>query len=379
MKGRMVGLMVVLVGLGMAALIGCGGGNGNGGVTGTRNVTIHLKSRGQPINAQWAAYQDGDSEWRVLPSNRSDYQFPVTSPDGRYGFAFVVDGQLYLLQATTNELTNATIAVYTEGPYFKVSGRLIGAQRDVSILIGDTHGWGSREAGTYEITHVPQGTWDLVAVEEERSGDLEIAKRIYIHRDLQVNGDVQHDIDFTNTAKTRTLTPNYSLQVSGSVYASGVAFMPSKSEEDIGLVWGRTSSLQFPSIPNDLVRVGDLYAAYAIGDEDDVEVVKIFSIPQNITLQLPPPLTGISVSGRTISGLRYSGANWWEVWASGGSFIVTSRWLGNSTSYTVPDFRSLPGFNPNWQGDISWGGLCYSLRSEQASCRCAEFVGWGIS
>jgi hypothetical protein len=317
-----------------------------------RNVTIRLQSWGRPVNAQWAAYQDGDSEWRVLPSNRSDYQFPVTSPNGRYGFAFVVNGQpVVVLQATTDELTNATILYYTEIPRFKVSGRLIGAQGvNVSILIGDMGGWASPD-GTYEVRDVPQGTWDLAAVEAEISSELDIAKRIYIHRDLQVNGDTQHDIDFTDLAKTRTLIPNYALQVIGDVDTLSISFMPSKSEGYVDLVWAHSrTSLQFPSIPSDLTRAGDLYVAYASSETE--EVVKIFSTPQNITLQLPSPLTGISISGRTISGLRYSGANWWLIWAGSTSVILTNGWLGGSTSYMVPDFRGMPGF-PGWQGDIT--------------------------
>lgn len=323
-------------------------------VVSARVVTIRLQTiNGQPVNAEWAAFQDGDGNWQVVnPTSQGVYRLQVTDPAGRYGFAYAGENANYgsnfnIIQATVDEMPEVLVPIEpTE--YFTVTGNLIGTYNRVRIVIGDSVT--ESHEGRYEI-YVPRGVWDVVAV--EMTGDeTQIAQRIYIHRDLQVFGNIVHDVNFNDSSKVKNLTPTHTVSHTGGDDYITVSLITRNNYFGAELATTYGKSLSYPSVP-DLLREGDLYVA----EVEDVGY-RWFSTPQNLTLQ---PLTEeLSVNGNivnnrlVISGLRYSGASWWEIFISlrlvynDWSIKVTPGWLGGSDTYTVPDFSSLPGWNPQW-------------------------------
>lgn len=112
---RVLGWVVLVVTtLHLVFFCGCeGGGNGTPS-GGPGQVTIYLKTiNGQPVNAKWAAFQDGNGNWQVVnPTSQGVYRLQVTDPAGRYGFAYVYhawgEEGIFLLQATTGEASKVT-------------------------------------------------------------------------------------------------------------------------------------------------------------------------------------------------------------------------------------------------------------------------------
>lgn len=327
-------------------------------VASARVVTIRLQTiNGQPVNAEWAAFQDGDGNWQVVnPTSQGVYQLQVTDPAGRYGFAYAARNIYYgsnfnIIQATVDEMPEVLVPI-EPNECFTVAGNLIGTSNRVRIVIGDSVT--ESHEGRYEIC-VPRGVWDVVAVEMTGDG-TQIAQRIYIHRDLQVFGNIVHDVNFNDSSKVKNLTPTHTVSHTGGDDYITVSLITRNNYFGAELATTYGKSLSYPSVP-DLLREGDLYVAevWDVG-------CRWFSTPQNLTLQ---PLTEeLSVNGNivnnrlVISGLRYSGASWWWIYVEPWDGIdwcitVTPGWLGSSDTYTVPDFSNLPGWNPQWGNPIN--------------------------
>jgi len=375
---RVLGWVVLVVTtLHLVFFCGCeGGGNGTPS-GGPGQVTIYLKTiNGQPVNAKWAAFQDGNGNWQVVnPTSQGVYRLQVTDPAGRYGFAYVYhawgEEGIFLLQATTREASEVTLGYFEPETRFTVNGELSGERNYGAIVaIFDDEDYVPLNESSFEL-EVPGGIWDVVAYEQKSESDTDYATRIYIHRGLEVKGNMKYDINLNDASKTRTLTTKYTLSIQGNPEIAGVEFI-SANNTCAELAWGRKrQALQYPIVPSELSKNGDLYMAYA--GNYDVEVIRIFSTPYNLTISLPSPLiTGVSISDRTLSGLKYDGASWWEVYGSRWIIRITSGWLGNSTNYTIPDFSNLSGWNSEWKWSHGYevsAVICNKTLSELAQAR----------
>lgn len=347
-------------------------------VASARVVTIRLQTiNGQPVNAEWAAFQDGDGNWQVVnPTSQGVYRLQVTDPAGRYGFAYVYhawgEEGIFLLQATTGEASKVTLGYFEPEKRFTVNGKLSGERNYGAIVaIFDDEDYVPLNESSFEL-EVPGGIWDIVAYEQKSESDTDYATRIYIHRGLEVKGNMEYDINLNDVSKTQTLTTKYTLNIQGNPEpeTAYVEFI-SANNTCAELAWGRKQqALQYPIVPSELSKNGDLYMAYA-GNYDG-EVIRIFSKPHDLTISLPSPLTEVNISDRTLSNLKYERASWWEVYGYRWIIRITSGWLGNSTNYTIPDFSNLSGWNSEWKWSHGYevsAVICNKTLSELAQAR----------
>ncbi len=335
---------------------GGNGGTGNGGGTGNL-VRLHVRRNNQPVNFPWAAYQDGTGAWqRLTPTTTGEYQFTVTDSQGRYGVAWVEDesGYVTLRQFTLQDANELWIPLEPEDVNtYTVSGQATNAQGPFAVAVD-----GQMElfelVGNYALDEVPPGTWDLLAATVTQQGGetgwVGWVTRVYVHRNLAVTSNVAHNINFNNARPVQM----FSVSASGSEW-SVVAFVTKNgTTAPLAIAEGSpASSFQAPAVPSDLTQSGDLYVALAMSETRNTMTWKVFSTPQNTTLSLPNPLTGVGGSYPTVTGLS-SGVQLWvfslEYQDKDWSVMVSKRWLGNATSYTVPAdaLASVSGWQSAW-------------------------------
>lgn len=344
---------------------GCGGGKHGGFNSGTnepsvsnpkplgdgRGTTVTFRiTRGlfTYVNARWAAYRDGDGAWQVInPTTTGVYQFSISDSQGRYGFAFVVGNTVNIRYGTVSELTEWREQLSWVSAEFVVSG----SATDTGTVIINGEGASIGSDKNYSVT-VPSGIWDLIAYSPN-------SRRIYIQRDLSVNSNVVHNINFNDPVKSREW-----FEGGGYIFATskeieeGEVFLLSNRNTRFMLfsVWRPSEDVidSYTPIPYSISHPNDVYVArvYVLDYPNLVETLQISSLPRDFIIVPPAPLIGIGGAGSVITGLRYNDACWWDVILRSQSitwFITfTAGWLGNKDSFTIPNFSGLPGWSNSW-------------------------------
>ncbi len=330
-------------------LFGCGGGGGGGA---GNLVRLHVRRNNQPVNLIWAAYQEGTGAWqRLTPTTTGEYRFPVTDPQGRYGVAWVEDesGYVSIIQLTLQDVNELWITLEPEEiDTYTVSGQ---ANVPGPFAVAVNGQMGFPFIGSYALSQVPRGTWDLLAATGTQQDGVIQVTRVYVHRNLAVTSNVTHNIDFNNA---RPVTQSFSVSAPGSEWSWVFFVTKNGTAAPLAIAQGSAAaSFQAPAMPSMLTQTGDFYVVGGMSETQNVMAWKGFTTPQNTTLSLPNPLTGVGGNYPTVTGLSTDFQFWafsLEYQDKDWSVLVSRRWLGNATSYTVPEsaLANVSGWQPAW-------------------------------
>lgn len=382
-------------------------------------------------NVAWAAYQDGDGSWRRLPEgaatstlkasqirtraaedNQSvrprahmsrmrkvlpsrgaarrleplqvqEHALTITDAQGRYGLAYVCldddlsyrysDLNIRLSTLATN--SDRTVRCYSseDEPLYTLSGTVAGlGPNDVGSVYAFFDEITVDAFNTTYSFELWQDVYDVIAT--RYSGGATAPNRIIVQNDVSLETDQTLELDFESEAGftpdtyTATLT-----DIPKGLSPSGSVTLASKNYTlaSLGGV-SEGTTFDFAFLPTE--RIGseaDIYT-YAYGANDtgtSVSVSRYLLSPGDITLSLPEPLSGTSVSAvQGPTRYRYPTATWnaypdeevsydlsyFQLPDSGPSpgmaVYLEQAWLGNATthSYTVPDLSTVPGWNSAW-------------------------------
>lgn len=368
---------------------------------GAGTVLVRTTRDGVPANADFLAFQDGNSDWQVAQGTGGQYTLNITDTGGRYGVAIVcVNGvgvDVHILHATLAELSEVH---YDCEPtpsqnYVTVSGTVGGldTNRWAHVFLGSGAGTVYPGMGTYSL-QVEPGTYDLVAL---RYGGLEtgVVDKVLLRRNVQVTADSTQNIDF---GSAEAFAPEiHSVSVLGSTGETviSVAFL-SNGETAVGVGW-QTNGYQFAGIPTSR-QIGNDFHLLSVTDSRSGgwrSVLRYFKAPSDITVSLPDDFTSPEVTTAatapyarfTASWMPYTGAQAYSLTyqlevgpasarsrQQGGSlswFVsLSAGWLGANSSYTLPDFSALSGWNSAWGfpagRSVRWNVLAVSSNRDLA-------------
>jgi len=366
-------------------LTGCSD-SGGGGTSGTM-VTLYMYGRTPytvPTSAEWAAFQDGNGAWQPInPTSAGVYTQTVTDPQGRFGFAFVSDGDLHLQHGTVTEGTTL-ICFLDNGLSFSREG---GRQPEMPELprilpgyytIGGTIGYSgftpggtratvdrqstmSSPAGVYSVS-VKAGLHDLV-ISDDTGSSLTTNTWMFLQRNIDVQNTMTFNPSVTADAIVN-LEDGAALTVTGDtsgvrayinyITANGTA-APLARNDDF------TGSVPFNSMPAEAAAGADLYEAELSGS--DWEEIACFASPAAMTMSVPTDdFNTFNVDSVTAEGLRYpvfeglsyaNGHGYFMYGATGNHFvdvIISAGWLAanDTTSYQVPNLSGVSGWQAEW-------------------------------
>ncbi len=400
-----------------AFVLGCSAG----GLAFTTDV------RGTAAPVSWIAYQDGDGPWQTVPVDGHRYRLPIRS--GRFGLALVCEQEprVRIIHATTRELPSLQVSFSggmgtpepvvitsagggpelaqstyvlacrwgTSSAIYSISGTVAGVRPNHVVEAPYTD---FRPADEY-MQKVPTGTRDLVLLEVPKEFTYPQRgppARIILVRDIVVDREKRIDVDFNRDGfapLTRTVT------LHGRLPGEAAWFFPAfftPLGTDVPLVYGTRAGLirstqsfgpvpiavtaekhnvvRFGAIPPERRRRGDLHRIEVrVNDEDAGTtrcVVRDARAPEDLVVELPPPLALAAVAIATLrpyprfraTWKPYSGAQvyrlnyarvgccgdvgpYWEV-------LLTAGWLEGTSSYTLPDFSTLAGWMYDWKLEL---------------------------
>ncbi|HXU83904.1 MAG TPA: hypothetical protein VN914_21060 [Polyangia bacterium] len=336
----------------------------------------------------WVAFQDGDGPWQVIEGTGRTYSF--LAPSGRYGVAFVCGrsgprGEV--VHATTAELLalRAFCDPGDGGPLYKVTGTLRGVpagdKATVQLSSRDrlSATMVSSDAGSYQ-GQAQAGLYDLMGVAFH---DM-VTDRVVMRRAVTIKAEDTLDLDFQG--------PDSHSLIVAPLTIGGLT--PEALEAIDGWVevrTGRGSSInwrvpaplnhveQYPSLAAGELDPGDLQQLKLVARRSGGSkifsraVIRLVRSPAPLELALPPPFTAevtkpTAAEPRLRTGFApYDGALYYQLFAGvrgrNPGFerewraTFTAAWLAGGTSYALPDFSGLPGFDRGWSlqaGDYLW-------------------------
>lgn len=362
-------------------------------------VLVHTTRGGVPANADFVAFQDGNGAWQVAQGTGGHYTLNITDGDGRYGVAIAcVNGSevdVRILHATRAELSEISHEC-GEPPsqsFVTVSGTVsgLGTNNWAQVFLGSGAGFTYPGTGTYSLQTAP-GTYDLIAV---RYAGLEIASvdRVLIRRNVNATTDTTQNIDFNSAEafapEMHTVTV---LGTTGETVGSITFRSNGKTVATLGVT---ADTFQFAGIPTSK-QVGNDFHLVSVTDYGPQRslrtVLRHFKAPADITLSVPDAFTSPDVTTAattpyarlTASWSAYPGAQLYllsyhlEMAPAGRApkrsrqqgggiswFVALSaNWLGANSSYTLPDFSTLSGWNNTWGfptgRSVEWNVLAVS-------------------
>jgi hypothetical protein len=364
--------------------------------------------------------QNGGSSWKELKGTDGVYKFEVTGAGGRYGVAIgCFDDNAYLIQATVADATEFTLpcdrSLAIDRGKVNVQGAVLGADGiEGEIYIADRSGrllcapfvfcFGVR------IDDVPIKDWDVVAIDTE---SLLGERKGKIMRGADVGDDGYAYLDFgilnvvffSDLNNAIPMTP-FKFDYSGGSDGS-VVFMTRNgtlAPEGCGeptCTWYAfqeppVSTMTMPEEPaegltmdliyamaTDQVRDGDQYLftaadkerfALQIKSADPAKAADVkLDLPKAFTAQVNtgtyPTYSGLKSSDEGLQGfiiqqsqvigggglLPFLGGESQEQYAT---IVVSKAWLGDGTSYQIPNFSDVAAWSPDWnfsmQGSTTW-------------------------
>ncbi len=372
-------------------------------------VLVRTTRGGVPANADFVAFQDGNGAWQVAQGTGGQYTLNVTDNEGRYGLAIacVVNGEVNvsIAHATTNELTeiNHECGVPSQNRV-TVSGTVsgLGSDEGANISMDEDFGFAYSANPNYSF-QVPPGTYDLIATRGPTA--TQSINKVFIRRNMAVTGDTTINIDF-NSADAfdpETHTAVISGVASGEEFGGEVMFL-SDGKTFAWMGGGMemvSNTFQFASIPTNRQVGNDIHGldASAFANSTQRSVMRFFKAPMDINVTLPDPFTSPDVTTAATSPYARFTANWSSypgaqayVLEFGGEQVVKGRrtllrpvaipsnrprpnrsrqivglfwsvglsvgWLGANSTYTLPDFSGLSGWNNAWGfpagGPVPW-------------------------
>lgn len=365
--------LAVLVLLGVA---GCGGGT----PPPPNSITLTV------VDAQnvgyAAAYQVGSGSWATFPfSNTHIYTFSL-SGNSDYGVAVrcnpVVPGnppEVHVIQATNAELANPKVTCSSPNPSTVNYTLTVDVTNVPGIANGDlvvVSGQGFQSAGvvaqsgsnyTASVNLTAQaGSQDLVlAVLEQPTGNPFHFRAAKVLRNVNISNAGSSSYAFTSGDVLATANISVTLPTGFTpTYGQTQVFYLSLDDKGWGVVGGGSGGVAV-NVPYRQVSgfsSGDRYVAMAIAGNGS-NVLEQFkgSAGGNISLALPNPWPASSLhvtreAHPMVSGLGYADPNLkaYAIGLEDSTLIyratLSKGWLGNTTSYLVPDLSAQLGYTP---------------------------------
>lgn len=358
---RLIGLAVAAAAL--VALTAC---STAGGSSGGSTVTITTVG-----TVPWLAAQDGSGAWQSLTGT----SFTVTDGAGRYGVAWEcvrASGQASVIvtQQTTAEGTAVTASCqFASTPTtVTLSGTVTNmpANGKAFVSFGGHFAVVTSPNSTFSIAGIPAGVVQtFLAYGVTSSGAPTTMGRS--HFSLGANGTAT--VDLTVGAPVTTVDTLSLASAPPVPESSELIVEVASTSYGVGTIEDSTqASMEYPLVPSSLVQAGDKYLLSADAYGTGLFQATVFvsqTPPATASVQLPSAFSG--ASGVAVSG-AVGTVSWGTVTFAGGSgltsygggvfptsvsspswvAIVTSGWLGSSTSYSFPDFSGTAGWNVSW-------------------------------
>jgi len=391
---RLVWLFVLALGFFLAACGGAAptggngnsgnGNNGNGGGGGDGDVTVTVSTiTGTPTAA---AYRVGGGAWQTA-SDPTNFSFIVTD-GGSYDTAILCSNKdLFLYSLTTNDISS--LKVDCGAP---ISTIAFGVKYDVSALngvstvqlfhkgsgeSGEKKAVGSSLTGSINVTNGIAGKQDLVLLALDSSNPPKV-----LAAGMRTVDVINNDEYFIPILGVGTATfPDFSAELPGGYSPVWMvyAITPNKTRAIEGM--GENTG-----------GAGRDYYTYSFADHElfiaggetfGYEVYAVFSSSQGApAISLPAPINpAVGGSPIKISGLDQSpnllvyniGLFWGPTFTP--NVLVSKNYLGDDTSYTMPDLTSLSGF-ANTQ-PTSGDNVTITISAIQSNLSPSEFASLG--
>lgn len=355
-------------------------------IPGGGTVLVRTTRGGTPANADFVAFQDGNGAWQVVSGAGGLYTLNITDSDGRYGVAIACvngpDVEVYILHATRAELSEITHEC-DEPPsqsFVTVSGTVGGLGTDnwAQVFLGQGTGFTYPGMGTYSLQTAP-GTYDLIAVKYV-GFEIGSVDKVLIRRNVNATTDTTQNIDFDSAEafapEMHTVTV---LGTAGETVGSVTFRSNGKTVAALGTPY---NTLRFAGVPTSR-QVGNDFHVLSVTDFGPQRVLRTvlrhFKAPTDITVALPDAFTSPEVTtAATTPYARFTAS--WSAYPGAQAYVLSYRshhhetvpmgraqkssrqhggsvswviglsanWLGANSSYTLPDFSGLSGWNNAW-------------------------------
>jgi len=395
MKGLRTWLLALL-GAALLGLAGCGPKE-----SGTK-VTVRLTSPvgGTPATAT-VVYQVGDGSWALAAQeDYGVYTFVVPPGETRYGVAVNCLPPLTFLgsigfanvyQLTTDDTTEIQTSCFNLSDLslaeFRVTPKKDPADPgsyDRAWIHTDFNEDTTSLGSSTDLLAVAGADRDLLAIAYDGSYDPAQIKRIVLLRDVNVEVGASVEVTFTAADEPQTQSVgSFTVPADATASYFGIGFVSKKGvavpSSDSGfdqpqLGSGDRTGGSYAVVPG--TTDGDLYFAEATAEKPSgsymyrLGQIKLFGPdPQDPGFDLPQNWFDPAVQEETypvFGNLAYTGSNLqgYAFFVSLGGFLemiyVSKDWLGDATSYTVPDLSEAPDFRGSepLPGDqIAWSAV----------------------
>lgn len=357
----------------LLSLAACGSGT-NSDTVGT-TVTATFTGATMPSAIAFQAGATGTFQPLTLAGASASFSLPVGTT--AYGFAYICPtfnaGNTYsnetIIQATTADTTSLSLACPS------LNGNLA-ATYDVSAIPGAAstllyEGYQSNQtfatSGVQVLPNVPTGMTDVALVALDASG---AAVGIEILRGVNVTGSTSITFPPMTTADALGSAPA-SLTNVPSAATSFDFYTTYQTAGGLSAIlpvhYTNTPQTTYPTVPASQTQPGDFYLLHAAADlpTQGLRAVVSSSSATAITAAFPSPWTTVpspvpaafpafpaNTSGFSVQGSIVNAA-WTQFTSTAGAptvynrySFVTQAWLATSSTFTVPDLSSLPGFTP---------------------------------
>jgi hypothetical protein len=346
-------------------------------VTAPQRVTLSVgNGAGGTADLTWVAAQDGDGAWTQLsPTAPGSYGFEVKNGSGRYAVAFVckVTGVGEVLQATVAGATRLEVICAARGPggfanawRGALKGLAAGATPTVTLGSGGlVYPAALADDASSYLVMLPNGTFDLAAA-DAASGNA----RVVVSRNIAVNGSGNTDVDFGTGAmmaqerevKTVNLEPTEDV-TAFSTFSTAA-----------GATLGFSSGTRVSVLDDKQLAAGDrqrlIVSSFSpSGSERGVTQPLSSSDPAPLTPALPPRFVpevkaiaaSTIVRPRATLPQRLANTTFFQMEIAPGAppptaaltwiLNVEAAWVGNGTSFELPDLTTLPGYDATFGPD----------------------------
>ena len=356
--------------------------------------------------AAWAAYRDGDGAWQAL-EGEARYVLALEHPAGRYSVAHVCAAELdageeiEAAREVTVSLLYATLAARsevatpcadeTESDFYTLSGAVNGLEADET---GFVYGQFLADAVTadareYSLVGFTVGEYDLLVTVPTATPNtpgasesvLAPPSEVLVRRGIAVQGDETLNLDLGQAVPTTLKNVRVEgAPPDGEVSSSlSLTTLRGTSAQLGGFATSGSETVSFDYAALSTLPEGTAYRLSVESFSEDergerlsTSLQRTLTAPENLTLSVPDTLGAVALSsdeGRpTLTWSAYrEGADYRIVFEDSSDDAGETRylvaldaaWLPSNTSelsYTVPDFRELPGWNDAWTlgADLFW-------------------------
>ena len=202
------------------------------------------------------------------------------------------------------------------------------------------------------------GTRDLVAIEIPGT-----PTRGVIKRNISVSGPISVPVDMDVDVNVNSFTAHdFTILQYGTTYTGYVKFVTNNQTRSHGVTKGAFNSPEGYYALEEIV--GEVQDEFDNGGIESAIEIKRNSLNPNLTFDFTAvtPLTGLSANASQITGLAYTpdtgmpdlvayAVEYAQVRISDEleiNYILTPNWLGTNSTYVLPDFSGVVGYDSQW-------------------------------